>query len=377
MTEGIIFANLHDDVIPELTRVRTMASLPFGCRYRLIDFPLSNMVNCGIQNVYIVTQKNYQSLTDHLGSGKDWDLARRTGGLKIMSPYITAYNGGSGMARFNSRLEALKSIAGAVFGMTSEYVVLADCDGICNINMNDMIAQHEKTGADITVAVKSMNVTPERAERAVLIKSDEEGRITEALVRPSRIAGNYDVNINIWVVSRRYLQSMVHEGMAKNLTSMTRDILQKNIGFANYRVYRYDGYYASFTSLQDYYVTSMGLIESAEDRDSIFKVKNRPIITKVRNSTPTKYTGDAVVKNSMIADGCVIEGTVENSILFRGVKIGKHTVVKNSILFQNTYTGDHVSLNCVITDKDVVIRDFRNLSGYETMPFCIGKGKMV
>ena len=158
---------------------------------------------------------------------------------------------------------------------------------------------------------------------------------------------------------------------------MSRDFLCRNLGFAKYMIYRYEGYYACFTSLQDYYASSMGLLGNGEERNSIFKVKNRPIITKVRNSTPTKYNEGAVVKNSLIADGCVIEGTVKNSILFRGVKVGKNTVIENSILFQDTYTGNNVTLNCVITDKNVVIRDYRNLSGYSTMPFCIGKSKMV
>ncbi|MBQ9467833.1 MAG: glucose-1-phosphate adenylyltransferase subunit GlgD [Clostridia bacterium] len=376
MVEGIVFSGLHDDAIPELTRERTMASLPFACRYRLIDFPLSTLVNAGITNVYVIAQRNYQSLTDHLGSGKDWDLARRSGGLRIMTPYISAF-AGNAMAKFNSRLEALKTISNAVFSMTGDYVVLADCDGICNINLNDMIDQHARSGADITIAVKKVNVTPERGERSVIIESDETGRITGALVRPSRIAGSHDINLNIWVVSRRYLQSMLHDALSKGLTSMSRDFLCRNAAYAKYMIYRYEGYYASLTSLQDYYASSMGLLSSNEDRNSIFNVKNRPIITKVRNSTPTKYSDGAVVKNSLIADGCVIEGTVENSLLFRGVHVGKNTVIRNSILFQDTYTGNSVSLDCVIADKNVVIRDYRKLSGYETLPFCIGKGKMV
>ena len=376
MTEGIIFSNLHDDAIPELTKVRTMASLPFACRYRLIDFPLSNMVNSGINSVYVVTNRNYQSLLDHVGSGKDWDLARRSGGLKVMTPYMSAF-AGTGIARFNSRMEALKSITNTIFNMTSDYVVLSDCDGICNINISDMIAQHERTGADITVAVKKMDVTPEKAARSVIVESDEDGRITEALIRPSRITGEHDVNINIWVVSRRYLQVMVHDAMARNLTSMSRDFLARNAAFAKYMIYRYDGFYANFSSLQDYFACSMSLLGDSGERNSIFSVKNHPIITKVRNSTPTKYSDDAKVKNSLIADGCVIEGTVENSILFRGVKVGKNTVIKNSILFQDTYTGNSVNLNCVVTDKNVVIRDYRTLSGSESMPFCIEKGKMI
>lgn len=376
MTDGIIFSSLHDDAIPELTRERTMASLPFACRYRLIDFPLSAMVNAEIHTVYVVAQRNYQSLTDHLGSGKDWDLARRSGGLKIMTPYSNAF-AGNALPLFNSRLEALKSIAHTVFNLTSDYVVLADCDGICNINLTEMIAQHAKSGADITIAVKNMELTPDRAAHAVVIESNGDGRITGALVRPTRLTGNHDVNLNIWVMSRRFLQNMVHDALSKGLTSMSRDVLTRGASFAKFEIYRYEGYYAQFNSLTDYFASSMELLTNNDERNSIFNVKNRPIITKVRNSTPTKYSENAVVKNSLIADGCVIEGTVENSLLFRGVKVGKNTVIKNSILFQDTYTGNSVSLDCVIADKNVVIRDYRHLSGYETMPFCIGKGKMI
>ena len=376
MVEGIIFSGLHDNAIPELTRERTIASLPFACRYRLIDFPLSNMVNSGISTVWVVAQRNYQSLADHLGSGKDWDLARRTGGLKLMTPYISAF-AGDAMPKFNSRLEALKSISSVVFEMTSDYVVLADCDGICNISISDMIKTHAKSGADITIAVKKMNVTPEKGERSVIIESDETGRVTGALVRPTRIAGYYDVNVNIWVMSRRYLQSMLHDAISKGLTSMSLDILCRSAAYNKFMIYRYDGYYASLTSLQEYYAASMGLLLNSEERNSIFNVKNRPIITKVRNSTPTKYCADSSVKNSLVADGCVIEGTVENSILFRGVKVGKNAVVRNSILFQDTYIGNSVELDCVIADKNVVIRDYRKLAGFETLPFCISKGKMV
>jgi glucose-1-phosphate adenylyltransferase len=156
---GIIFSNIHDNDIPELTNQRTMASIPFGCRYRLIDFHLSNMVNADITKVGIITHYNYQSLIDHLSTGKDWDLARRKGGITILSPYLLS--GGSGFGQlYNTRLEALMSIDHYINKCEEEYVVLSDCDIVCNVDVKDMIRQHKATNADITIATKRVTLTP-------------------------------------------------------------------------------------------------------------------------------------------------------------------------------------------------------------------------
>ena len=175
-TAGIIFSNIHDANIPELTRNRTMASVPFGCRYRLIDFALSNMVNSNIRNVSVITHYNYQSLMDHIGAGKDWDLARRSGGIKILPPYITAYANNVN-SLYRTRLEALKSVSHSITKITDDYVVLSDCDVICNIDLNDMIKNHIENKADITIAVKRVTLTKAAAKLNVLIDSDENGRI--------------------------------------------------------------------------------------------------------------------------------------------------------------------------------------------------------
>ncbi len=373
---GIIFSNIHDANIPELTRLRTLASVPFGCRYRLIDFTLSNMVNSGITNVNVITHYNYHSLMDHIGSGKDWDLARARGGIKILPPFISAFANNVN-ALYQTRLEALKSINDAISHIQDDYVVLSDCDVICNIDLNDIIDDHIKNGADMTIAVKRMSLTPEQAKINTLFKSDEEGNITDIMAYPTNFSGEADVSLNIVVMSRTYLQTMVLDSIAHNYVSMNRDIIGRNIGHANFRVYRYDGYFAVISSISDYFAHSMELISDGEARKALFHEKNRPIYTKVRNSPPAKYIGNATVKNSLIADGCVIEGHVENSILFRGVKVGENTVVKNSILFQDTFTGENVSLNYVLTDKDVVIRDGVNLSGAQSMPIYVAKGKMI
>lgn len=374
---GIIFSNIHDKSIPELTRKRTMASIPFGCKYRLIDFALSNMVNSDITNVSVITHYNYQSLIDHIGSGKDWDLARRSGGIKILTPYITSFANVSN-ALYNSRLEALMSINYSLSRFTSDVIVFSDCDVICNIDLNEMINDHVKNNADITFAVKTVELTEAEAEKNLIMTSDETGRLVEFAAYPKRgVSGKKDIHLNIFVANTRYIQNVVNDAIAHAHKSFNHDVIAPNLNKCNFRTYKYDGYFGSLTSLPSFFAHNMELLTNPEIRNELFGHKNRPVYTKVRNSAPTKYSDGCTVKNSLIADGCVIEGNVENSILFRGVKIGKNTTVKNSILFQDTVTGENVFLNCVIADKNAVIRDDRILSGHESLPFFIEKGKMI
>ena len=373
---GIIFSNIHDNNIPELTRLRTIASVPFGCRYRFIDFTLSNMVNANIFNIDVITQSNYQSLMDHLGSGKDWDLARRSGGIKILPPNIMAGDTAR-QTSYTTRLEALKSVYNSISKIKDEYVVMSDCDVICNINFKAIIEDHIKNKADITMAVKTMTLTEGQAAANVLFASDENGRITDVLPYPKNFTGEADVALNIVVMRTDYLLHMVQDAIAHDYNSMTRDFINRYKDTKNFRVYKYDGYFACVSALADYFRCSMEQITDDNARKSLFDVPNRPVYTKVRNSTPTYYSETSNVKNSMIADGCVIEGTVENSILFRGVKIGRNCTVKNCILMQDTVTGENVFLNYVIADKNVVIRDGRMLSGCDVQPYYIEKGKMI
>lgn len=373
---GIIFSNIHDNNIPELTRLRTVASVPFACRYRFIDFTLSNMVNSNIYNISVITHYNYQSLMDHIGSGKDWDLARRSGGIKILPPYITAYANNVN-SLYQTRLEALKSVNYSISRITDDYVVLSDCDVICNVDFNDMIAYHKETGADMTIAVKNVKLTRETAKNNVIYATDDSGRVTDVLAYPTDFEGDADISLNMVVMSSAYLRQIVLDAIAHNYMSLTRDIIARNMSRMNYQVYRYDGYFACISSFANYYQHSMELIKNPEARNSLFNVKNRPVYTKVRNSAPSYYSPTSSVKNSLVADGCYIEGTVENSIVFRGVKVGRNTSVKNCILMQDTIVGEGAFLNYVITDKNAVIRDGRMLCGAETQPFYISKGKMI
>lgn len=368
-TVAILFAGLNERRVPELTLERTMASVPFGCRYRLIDFTLSNVVNAGITKVGVLAHYNYQSLMDHIGTGKDWDLARRNGGIKILPPFITAFaDRGSGL--YASRLEALISARRFISECTEDEVLLSDCDVICNLDLSELLHAHRESGADATVAVHNRFLSGE--SDVSVVHADGNGRILDVTDYNDGSTKSEDVQMHISVVNRQFLLSRLTEAVAHGYTSFARDVLTRCAPSSNFRIYRYDGYCETVGSLSEYYRRNMELL-NPEIGKALFGVKNRPILTKVRNSAPTVYTENSLVKNSMVADGCLIEGIVENSIVFRGVHVGKNTSVENCILMQDTYIGNNVYLNCVVTDKGVTVRDGRVLSGHESRPFYIEK----
>ncbi len=371
---GLIFSNIHDSTIPEFTNVRTMASVPFGCRYRLIDFPLSNMVNSGITKIGIITHNNYQSLLDHLGTGKDWDLARRSGGIKLLPPFITNFDA-STTKLYTTRLEALMGVTNFISRCNEDYLVLSDCDGICNINLADVIKAHEENRADITVVTRTLGDDEKNMTGVSAINANENGEIVEISAYADGITGK-EISTNIIVVTRTFLLGAIRDAQAHGYKHFSRDIIARRIGTIRAFAYHYADTYIQINSLESYFRNSLKLLDP-EIRGGLFGADKMPIYTKLRNSAPTRYAEGAKVVNSYVADGCIIEGTVENSIIFRGVKVGKGTVVKNCVLLQDTFTGSNVTLNCVITDKNVVICDGRMLSGHTTMPFFVPKGVMV
>lgn len=372
---GLIFSNIHDQSIPQLTGNRTMASVPFGCRYRLIDFALSNMVNSDITKVGIITHDNYQSLLDHIGTGKDWDLARRSGGIKILPPFITSYTNPEANKLYTTRLEALMGVMSFIRRCTEENIVMSDCDAICNVDISEAIKQHTETDADITiVGARLSSGLTENNTSLIELEADADGKLLG--VSRGTPSNQAEVSTNIVIIKRSYLVSALNEASSRGYSHFYLDLISKNIEKGKFYVYHHTGYYNIIGSLEAYFSCSMELLDPNIRRE-LFECPNFPIYTKVRNSAPTKYTENANVKNSYIADGCVIDGTVENSIIFRGVKVGRGSVIKNAIILQDTYIGSDVTINCVITDKNVVINDGRMLSGHQTMPFFIGKGMRV
>ena len=208
-----------------------------------------------------------------------------------------------------------------------------------------------------------------------MLQADESGRLIDlSYYKPE--GEEATVSVNLMVMRRSDLQNILAEASARGYKSFYRDVVARQLATKNIRVYEFEGWCAHISSLEGYFKSSMDLLQ-AEVREDLFGDKDRQIYTKIRNSAPTKYTARAEVKNSLVADGCLIEGKVENCILFRGVHVGRGTVLKNCILLQDTYVGSNVSLNCVVTDKNAVIKDGRNLSGHQTMPFFIGKDQTV
>ncbi len=370
---GIIFSNLNKDTITELTTDRTLAAVPFGCRYRFVDFCLSNLINVEISNICIVANYNYRSLIDHIGSGKDWDLARRKGGIQMIAPFQTSHTSDS---KLNcTHLEALSNMKDYLHEFKEDYVIIMDADQIVNIDLSAVVEQHEATGADITMVTTKAREDFAGHNRRIMAKTAD-GKITDLCITDKYNARTPEMGINTFVMRTPYLVNLINSAEDKNLTSM-KEYLLNTYKSSNYYTYCFDGYVASISDFQEYYQASMELTSSDEAKESLLWRKEAPIYTKVHNSAPTVYSTDAVVQNSMIADDCVIEGTVINSILARNVHVAKGAVVKNSVLYWGTTVGKGASVNCVVADKDVCITDGVAIYGNKNLPIYIEKGRKV
>ena len=371
---GIIFSSLNNSTLSRLTSARTVAAIPFACRYRLVDFALSNLVNANISNISIVANYNYRSLQDHIGSGKDWDLARRAGGINFISPFQTANNAQAKM--FSTHMEALKNMkAEYIDRFKEDYVVLIDSDTVLNIDLEDVISTHEKTGADVTFVTKTIDQSFSSKHPRIMF-STVAGRVTQIAMGERYDENNPELLLGIYVFSIDYLRKLLENAEAYKQNSLTQ-VFFKNCKSDNFRAYNYNGFVASVSSFLDYYKYSMELVNGDHARECLFGKKEAPVFTRVNNSAPTIYKSNAKIDNSMIADECVIEGTVINSVIFRDVIIEKGAVVKNSVLFHGTRVCKNAQLNCIVTDKDVTVTEGVTLSGNENMPFYIQKGRKV
>ena len=371
---GIIFPNSYDTVMPELANERLMASIPFASRYRMIDFVLSSMVNSGIDNVSLIVRKNYLSLLDHLGSGREWDLTRKNGGLNIVPPFSMKTT-----KVYSGRIDALISIVNFLKRQKEEYVVMSDANIAANVDFRAIIDAHIASGADVTVAYKKLglptsNLDAFAAEEELYYTLELDGTKVSKIKINEKGEGVHNVSMNIYVIRRTALIEMIADAYVKGHTYFERDILLPQLDTLNVQAYEFTGYAATFHDLRTYFKESMALLNQ-ENLDGLFGPA--PIYTKVRDDNPTRYIKGSKVKNTMAADGCVIEGEVENCILFRGVKVAKGAVVKNCVLMQDTVVSEGVSIEDVITDKDVTITAGTSLKGTESFPIYIGKGQTV
>lgn len=366
---GLVFANMHDTTLGDMTKNRTMGSVMFGGRYRLIDFPLSNMVNSGISEVGVITKSNYQSLLDHLGSAREWDLARKKGGLYILPPF-----GNVESTLYRGRIEALYGAMSFIKHSRAKYVILSDCDVVTNIDYKPIVAAHIESGADITAVAHTGVYSSDDIKTSTVFNVDADKNVTSVLINPD-ISGTCTTSLNVFVMSMDFLIETVNDAMARGNVSFERNILQEKCRELKIKIYEYDNYFSKLNSPESYFKSNMALLEP-ENARKLF-VSKRSIYTKVSDNAPVKYDLDSKVSNSLIADGCIIEGEVENSVLFRGVKVGKGATVKNCILMQGTVVGDNAELNYLITDKNVSICENHILTSSPQYPMYVGKGASV
>ncbi|MDR0248089.1 MAG: glucose-1-phosphate adenylyltransferase subunit GlgD [Oscillospiraceae bacterium] len=369
---GILFAYSATRRLKELSEHRTASSVPFGGRYRVIDFMLSSMVNAGVRDIGVIMRENYQSLLDHLGSGRDWDLSRKRGGLRLLPPFC--YTGTQrGENYFRGRMEALGGVSSYISRIRQGYVVLADGDIVVNLPFDHVFSEHLRSGADITCLCTKNFLESDYTEAFYTLNS--KNRITDIV--SGKAGDNSDAyeSMNAYIMSKQMLENLVSHCAARNLHHFNQDVLQAMKDELLLYAYPFDGYCARLTSVGAYYKHSLDLLDP-DIRAQLFP-RGRPILTKVRDDASTYCGQDSVVRNSFVADGCFIEGHVENSVIFRGVKVHAGAVVQNSILMQDTVVRKGGKLSYSVADKNVTVSENHMLMGHSTYPIAISKGAVV
>ncbi len=365
---GIIFGYVGDAGLGELGETRTAPSIPFGSRYRIIDFILSAMTNAGITDIGVVLEERYQSLLDHLGSGKTWDLVRKRGGLKLLPPFGMGHTHSS--AAYLGHIDALDNIRTYLARIREDYIVLADAMLVSSFDLSKAYEYHLSTGADITCICAADDRFLQPRVRFTL---DDTGRAVD--VKKGAKDGEGYVGVGVYILSRELLLKLVDECVAHAQYSFTDGVLLARHDTLKIMGYVVHDFVARPDTTRLYYDTSMELFRREVRRD-LFPA-DRPVLTKVLDEAPTYYSSDVEVSNCLVSDGCYIEGDLENCIIFRGVKIGKGAKLRGCILMQNAIVGEGAELTCVIADKDTEIAAGRKLTGHESYPIIIAKGSKV
>ena len=371
---SIIFPNSYDSFVPELVSQRLMASIPFASRYRIVDFLLSSMVNCGIDNISLMVRNNYYSLMDHLGSGREWYLTRKKRGLNIIPPFAE-----KSIKVYNGRVEALASILAFLKSQKEKYVIMADANIVVNFNFKDLIDKHIASGADVTLAYTQEELSKDLMEMALghddmYYTMELDGTSVKEIHLNSKEQGKQNLLMNICIINRELLIQQISEAYVNGYSYFERDILIPNLNKWNIQGYLFEGYVARITSTKSYFDENMKMLDE-KNVDALFSPS--PIYTKIRDDNPTRYINGAKVKNTMAADGCIIEGEVENCILFRGVKVAKGAKIKNCVLMQDTVVEAGARLEYVISDKNVTVSVGQEVKGTDTFAVYVEKHKTV
>lgn len=370
---GLIFAENPETSMGELTAHRALAAVPFGGRYRLIDFTLSNMVNSAIINVGIATLYKNQSLTDHLGTGKAWDMDRKNNGLFLLPP---KYDGNTA-EKSHGGVDTIHGLKNYLRRSQQEYVLVSDCNTLSNIDYDKAFDFHLESGADVTLFCHRFDTIPERElKRHILLDADADGIVRDIHVYPAKQKTSLSY-MHMFIIRKSLLMDLVDDAVAHGKHQISKDIFLANLNRLNFRAWEHTGLHLKVDDIKSFFRANLALLDKAV-RDELFGLhSDRPVYTKVKDTVPAKYGKDAVVVNSMIADGCIIEGSVKNCILSRGVHVGKGAELENCIIMQNSQIMENCSLANVIFDKEVTLRSGKKLIGQETYPMVIGKGTIV
>lgn len=366
---GIVFTN--DASLGALTRNRTMASLPFGGRYRQVDFALSNLSAAGVRHIGISSRHNYQSLMNHIGSGEEWGLELEEGGLEFLTPYAM-----SATHTYHGKLESLYTAMGFLsYGAEDEYVVMIDSAILSNIDLKKVIAAHEASGKDVTVMAKA-GVANGRKQLDLALKLDEQGAVCDIAVDYVAPAG-YLASMDIFVLRKRWLAQQVREHIAHNRYHMDRDLILGGWqrGKVSVNVYEFKGTALYNESVEEYFANSLALIDK-DVRHDLFGY-HHPIYTKVRDRVPSYYGEGCRIEDCLIADGCMLDGQLRGSVLFRNVSIAAGATVESCVIMNDTAVGEGAQLRHVILDKDVVVRPGAQLMGTPKNPIIIERGEIV
>lgn len=363
---GIMDLNENETHIRTLTSKRPVATLPIAGRYRLIDFALSSMVNSGIIKIGLMLPAKSRSIVDHLRSGKDWDLARRHDGLF----YLPALKEKKDTR--NGNLQSFYSYLNFVKKSDQEYVLISGSRFLYNIDFRTVLRFHQNTGADITMIYHVEN--KETSAPATILKTSENGLVND-IIDSSSTYENAKVFMGIYIMSTKKYEELVSNAYERGGRDFLIDAILRNQDNLNIYAFQHEGYVSEINSTISYYKTNMDLLKP-EIWEELFMSDN-PIYTRVRDEAPVQYKKQAKAVNSLVANGCVIEGSVENSILFRGVKIGKGVQVKNSVIMQNCDLQEDSLIENVICDKNVVVTDGKWLKGAENYPLIIEKNTVI
>ncbi len=370
---GLIFSGNSEVNLGDLMKFRSLAAVPVGGRYRIVDFVLSNMVNSGIINIGITTGVKHRSLRDHVGSGKDWDIDRKTTGLFLLSPPESV----DAITRVPEGVDFVNSAMSFLNRSRQDYVMISNCNTICNIDYEKVAEAHFKNDADITVVYTEVGeLTTKDLGHHIMLDVDADGLVTDMQVYPQKQKSNLSY-MSMLFIKKDLLIDLVGDCLAHDKHSIAKDILLPNIGKLKICGYKFEGYKKTVDSIKSFFEFNLELLKP-ETRHELFGTEGeRSIHTKVKDSIPTKYGREAEVKNSVVADGCTIEGKVENCIIFRGVKIGKGSIVKDSIIMQDSRIMDNCLVENAIFDKEVILCNSKKLVGQETYPLVIGKRTIV